>query len=292
VSEHNEQNRGGNDLFVRFLRFAVHNPFAIKALSISQLLYRPDPQDWMDINEIPIAVSGLPRGFDGYRIAQISDFHLGTWLTREYLLNAVDQVNRQRPDLITITGDFVTYKAERFIDDLSTAVSRLSAQDGIVAILGNHDHWTDPELLRNCLELSGAQVLANQIYPVRRGDEILYIAGLDDFMAGKADLGAILSTLPDGQKAILLAHEPDFADISAQASRFILQLSGHAHGGQIVIPGRGPLYLPTHARKYPAGLYNVDGMLLYSNSGLGTAELQFRYNCRPEIAVFSLKCVN
>ena len=119
----------------------------------------------------------------------------------------------------------------------------------------------------------------------------LYIAGLDDLMVGKADLAAILHALPDGQKAILLAHEPDFADTSAQTSRFFLQLSGHAHGGQIIFPGRGPLYLPTHARKYPSGLYNIAGMQLYSNSGLGTAELQFRYHSRPEIAVFSLMCI-
>jgi predicted MPP superfamily phosphohydrolase len=291
VSEHNDQNGGGNELLVRFLRSAVHNPIAIKALRISQILYRPDPKDWADTNQIPIVFPGLPPEFDGYRIAQISDFHLGTWLTPKYLLDAVDQVNRLQPDLIAITGDFVTYAPERFTDDLSAAISRLSARDGIVAILGNHDHWTGPELLCNCLEHSGAHILANQVYPVRCGSEILYIAGLDDFMVGKADLEAILRALPDGRKAILLAHEPDFADISAQTSRFILQLSGHAHGGQIVIPGRGPLYLPTHARKYPAGLYNIDGMLLYSNSGLGTAELQFRYNCRPEIAVFTLKSI-
>ena len=94
------------------------------------------------------------------------------------------------------------------------------------------------------------------------------------------------------KKSILLAHEPDYADISAKTLRFYLQLSGHAHGGQIIIPGKGPLYLPSHARKYPAGMYNIDGMHLYSNSGLGTAELQFRYNSRPEIAEFTLFPVN
>jgi uncharacterized protein len=287
VSDHTDQT-----LFVRFLRTVVHNPIGIKALSLSQVFYRPDIQDWVDTNHISIGISGLPQEFDGYRIVQISDFHLGTWLTREFLLDAVEQVNRQKPDLIAITGDFVTIKPERFLDDLSAAVHSLSAQDGIIAILGNHDHWSDPELICKCLEQSGACVLANQIYPVQRDNETLYIAGLDDMMVGKEDLALILSALPDGKKAILLAHEPDYADISAQTSRFVLQLSGHAHGGQIVIPRRGPLYLPTHAKKYPLGLYNINGMLLYSNSGLGTAELQFRYNSRPEIAVLTLKCVN
>ena len=281
-----------NRLFVRFLRSVIHNPIGIKALGISRVLYRPNPQDWVDTNQIPIAISGLPREFDGYRIVQISDFHLGTWLTRDYLLDAVEQVNRQKPDLIAITGDFVTIKPERFIDDLSAGMRRLSAQDGIVAILGNHDHWTNPEFIRICLEQSGIVVLANQIFSVQRDEATLFIAGLDDMMVGRDDLASILSGFPEGKKAILLAHEPDYADISSKTSRFGLQLSGHAHGGQIIIPGRGALYLPTHARKYPAGLYNINGMMLYSNSGLGTAELQFRYNSRPEIAVFTLRSVN
>ena len=128
MSERAEQGGVLNRLFVRFLRSAIHNPIGIKALSISQVLYRPNPQDWLDTNQIPIPITGLPSEFDGYRIVQISDFHLGTWLTRDYLLDAVEQVNRQKPDLIAITGDFVTYKSDRFLDDLSAGLSRLSAR--------------------------------------------------------------------------------------------------------------------------------------------------------------------
>ena len=292
MSQSIDQSGAGNRLFVRLLRSIVHTPAGIKALSISRYFYRPNLKDWVDTNRIPIAIPGLPHEFDGYSLIQLSDFHLGTWLTRNYLLDAVEQVNQLKPDLIALTGDFVTYKPERFLDDLSASVSRLSAQDGIVAVLGNHDHWTDPELISKCLKQSRVTVLANHIFPVQRGDSTLYIAGLDDFMVEKDDMERVLEGLQDGTKAILLAHEPDYAEISSKTSRFYLQLSGHAHGGQIVIPGKGPLYLPSHARKYPAGMYNVDGMLLYSNSGLGTAELQFRYNSRPEIALFTLTSVN
>lgn len=292
MSERTAQTGFMNRLFVRFLRSIIHTPAGIKALSISRYLYRPNPYDWVDTNHITIPFSGLPREFDGYRLVQISDFHLGTWLTRDYLLDAVRQVNLQKPDLIAITGDFVTYQPEQFMDDLNAGVSRLSARDGSVAILGNHDHWTDPELICKCLERSGVSVLANAIFPVQRGAATLFVAGLDDVMVEKDDISQILSEIPVDKKAILLAHEPDFAEISSRTSRFALQLSGHAHGGQIILPSRGPLYLPNHARKYPTGLYNVDGMPLYSNSGLGTAELQFRYNSRPEIAVFTLKSVN
>jgi uncharacterized protein len=292
LSERIDQSGGENGLFIRFLRSVIHTPAGIKVLSLSRFLYRPNPKDWVDTNWIPIDIPGLPGEFDGYRLVQISDFHLGTWLTRNYLLDAVERVNLLKPDLIALTGDYVTYKPERFSDDLNAGCSRLFAQDGIVAVLGNHDHWTNPELICRSLERSGISVLANQVFPVRRGDATLYIAGLDDMMVGKDDLASTLGCLPDGKKAILLAHEPDYSEVSSKTSRFHLQLSGHAHGGQIVIPRWGPLYLPSHARKYPSGLYNVDGMLLYSNSGLGTAELQFRYNSRPEIAVFTLKSVN
>jgi len=292
VSERIDHTGFLNRLFVRFLRSVVQTPAGIKALSISRYLYRPNPLDWVDTNHITIPISGLPRQFDGYRLVQISDFHLGTWLTRNYLLDAVKQVNEQIPDLIAITGDFVTYQPERFMDDLSAGVSRLSARDGIVAILGNHDHWTNPELICKCLERSGVSVLANRIFSVQRDTEFFYVAGLDDMIVEKDDMSMILSELPVEKKAILLAHEPDYAEISSKTSRFALQLSGHAHGGQIILPSIGPLYLPHFARKYPTGLYNVDGMLLYSNSGLGTAELQFRINSRPEIAVFTLKSEN
>jgi uncharacterized protein len=291
VSERIDQTGFANRLFVRFLRSVIHTPAGIKALSISRYFYRPNIHDWVDTNHVSIPISGLPNEFNGYRLVQISDFHLGTWLTREYLLDAVKQVNQLKPDLIAITGDFVTIQPEKHLDDLSAGVSRLSARDGVVAILGNHDHWTEPALISRCLEHSGVSMLANRIFPIQRGEAILHIAGLDDMMVGKDNMPAILSELPDGKQAILLAHEPDFAEISSKTSRFAFQLSGHAHGGQIILPRIGPLYLPDHARKYPTGLYNLDGMLLYSNSGLGTAELQFRYNSRPEIAVFTLECL-
>lgn len=281
-----------SQLFVRFLRTIVQTPAGIKALGISRYLYRPNPNDWVDTNHITIPISGLPHEFEGYRLVQISDFHLGTWLTRDYLLDAIRQVNELEPDLVAITGDFVTIQPERYMDDLSAGVSHLSARDGIVAILGNHDHWTDPELICRSLGRIGVSVLANSTFPIQRGAATLYVAGLDDMMVEKDDLPKILSELPLENKAILLAHEPDYAEISSKTSRFALQLSGHAHGGQIILPSIGPLYLPHHARKYPTGLHDVDGMLLYTNSGLGTAELQFRYNSRPEIAVFTLKSVN
>jgi predicted MPP superfamily phosphohydrolase len=99
----------------------------------------------------------------------------------------------------------------------------------------------------------------------------------------------LLAGLPEHGAAILLVHEPDFADHSAASGRFDLQLSGHSHGGQVIIPFIGPPIVPYLAQKYPLGLYQVQNMLLYVNRGLGMARLKVRFNCRPEITVITLR---
>ena len=99
----------------------------------------------------------------------------------------------------------------------------------------------------------------------------------------------VMRTLPADGAAILLVHEPDFADLSAATGRFDLQLSGHTHGGQIVLPLVGPPILPSMGRKYPSGEYRVNDMLLYTNRGIGVTTVNARFNCRPEITVFNLE---
>jgi len=99
----------------------------------------------------------------------------------------------------------------------------------------------------------------------------------------------VLALLPDEGCAILLAHEPDYADISAPTGRFDLQLSGHSHGGQVILPFIGPPILPSYSHKYPVGQYQVGSMIQYTNRGLGTVAPMVRFNCRPEITVFTLR---
>jgi len=123
-----------------------------------------------------------------------------------------------------------------------------------------------------------------------RGDDKLHLAGVDDYMDGLDCLEDLFQELPeDGKATILLAHEPDFADKAAPTGRFDLQISGHSHGGQIHLPLIGSPFLPRYARKYPRGLYQVGKMILYTNRGLGAAEFNIRWNCRPEITVFTLE---
>jgi len=231
----------------------------------------------------------LPDQFNGYRIIQISDFHLGTWLDKQAMIDIVDLVNQQEPDLIAITGDFISLKPTKFSADLVSTLSKLKSKDGVIAVLGNHDHYTDAAVIRAVLKECNIVDLSNRIFSIRRGTYHLYFAGIDDYMTSHADLQKVISQIPqDENSVILLAHEPDFADISAASGKFAMQISGHTHGGQICLPVWGNLYLPRLGRKYPSGRYLVEDMVVYTNRGLGTSWLKFRFNCPPEITVFQL----
>ena len=240
------------------------------------------------ISDIPIELPKLPLEFDDYRIVQISDFHLGSWLDEQALFQIIDIVNQLEPDLIAVTGDFVNSNPERYAHVLIQTLSNLIAIDAIVAVLGNHDHYSEPDIIREVLKESNIIELSNRVYPIQRNSSYLYFAGVDDHLTNKDDLERVIDQIPAGSSAILLAHEPDYADISSKSGTFDLQLSGHSHGGQICLPYFGSLYLPRYGRKYSSGIYRINGMVLYTNRGLGTSWLPFRYNCPPEIALFTL----
>jgi predicted MPP superfamily phosphohydrolase len=142
--------------------------------------------------------------------------------------------------------------------------------------------------VRQTLQAAAVVELQNDVVSLQRGTAVLHLAGVDDIMVAANDLDAVLAKLPPDGPAILLAHEPDFADQSAATGRFALQLSGHSHGGQIVLPKIGPLRGPMF-KKYPNGRYQVGSMVQYTNRGVGTHTIRLRVNCRPEITVITLR---
>jgi predicted MPP superfamily phosphohydrolase len=243
---------------------------------------------WIKVLPVQVTMPRLHPAFSGYRIAQISDIHLDNWMTPERLRDAVRQVNAQNADLIVITGDFLTAHPSKYLAGVAE-LSALKAPDGVLSVLGNHDHWSGAGAVREALDASHVPHLDNQVRTLERGNALLHIAGVDDVWEEKAQLDVVLGRLPREGAAILLAHEPDFATASAEAGRFDLELSGHSHGGQVIMPGFGPLHLPYLGRNFPIGRYQVGTMTHYTNRGLGMLRPHVRLNCRPEITVLTLR---
>jgi len=273
-------------------RQVLRGSLATLLVGTASILYSSGADlNWLEVVPVRVALSDLAPAFHGYRIAQFSDIHIGTAVQREHLLKIVAIVNQQKPDLVAITGDFVTLRPERFSDDLITALKQLTAPDGVICVMGNHDYWTDSTVVRRILRQSDIIELSNDVYTLERGDAVLNIAGADDVWEGQERLDLILKRLPSVGPAIMLAHEPDFADRCAATERFGLQMSGHSHGGQIVLPIIGPPIVPPYAWKYPLGRYQVGKMVQYTNRGVGTTRMQVRVNCRPELTIFTLETV-
>jgi predicted MPP superfamily phosphohydrolase len=264
---------------------------ASSLLGVCGLLYAREVETRrVEVKHVMLTLPRLAPEFDGYRLVQIGDLHLDDWTKPERLRAITEKVNEQRPDLVVITGDFASYSAEQLdAQRLIGALRALRARDGCVAILGNHDYLTDVKLVRRCIREGGVRELINDVHTLKRGDAALHVAGIDDVMEGRSRLDLVLEKLPESNAAILLAHEPDFADVSAASGRFDLQLSGHSHGGQIGVPLLRRLVLPPFSQRYIRGLYEVGGMILYTNRGLGFVHLRLRFLCRPEITVFTLR---
>jgi predicted MPP superfamily phosphohydrolase len=240
------------------------------------------------IEQVSVAIPDLNPAFHGYKIASIADIHLGQWLTPKRLDGVVGLINQQHPDLVAIIGDLFSYEVDRLSAEMAASLNKLSPKDVSVAVLGNHDHWVGEATVREILRRSGIIDLSNDVHTMYRGDAALHIAGVDSVTLHKHRLDVVLAKLPPSGPAILLAHEPDFADVSATTGRFSLQISGHSHGGQLIVPGIGTLVRGPHAKKYPLGRYLIGEMVHYTSRGLGTNVFWIRINCPPEITVFTL----
>ncbi len=278
-----------------FLRVIKSAFLSLIALGSGSFLYGLFGEPgWIDVEEVEIVLPRLPKSFSGFRLLQISDIHIGGWMDRERLSHVIELVKSQKIDLIVMTGDYVLgHSWSRSLDDAAEdfvkEVSRLAEGHLVLAVLGNHDHWADAEKVREMLLRCEVVELNNDVYSLKRGDDELHVAGVDDIWEQKDRLDEVYKKLPETGAAILLAHEPDFAEKSSRKGRFGLQLSGHSHGGQVVIPFFGAPILPRLGQKYPSGLYKVGEMWQYTNRGVGMLDPAVRFNCRPEITIFTLQ---
>ncbi|MBE9508036.1 MAG: metallophosphoesterase [Chloroflexi bacterium] len=270
----------------RFIKWLLGGAAAASASALGGVGYatRVEPH-WLTLERVDVPLPGLSPGLDGFAIVQLSDLHRGPEITQEDVSRAVELALRQEADLIVLTGDYVSHSAD-YARSCAEALSPLDVSGDVLACLGNHDHWTDAGTVAGALADAGLTVLRNAAREVADG---LWVAAVDDVWEQHADLDEALEGVPFGATVVLLAHEPDYADEVAADGRVSLQLSGHSHGGQVRLPFVGPPFLPYLARKYYAGLYDVDGMWLYVNRGVGLIAPAVRFNCRPEVALLTLR---
>ncbi len=239
------------------------------------------------VEPVQTPITKLKLALEGFRIVQLSDIHLHPFTQIPLVQEAVAVVNNLQPDLIVLTGDYVLQGAES-IFELAPVLASLNARYGVFAVLGNHDLWTDGAVVRVGLAQARIPVLDNQGLLLGIGRAAIYLAGLDDIWSGQPHLNnALVGATPDAP-TILLAHEPDFADLAALDGRIDLQLSGHSHGGQVRLPGFGAPVLPYLGQKYDQGLRRVNQMWVYTNRGLGVISPPVRFNCPPEITEITL----
>ncbi|CAM3760842.1 metallophosphoesterase [Mesobacillus thioparans] len=280
----------------KFIKRTVGSILTAAGLTTGGYFYAREVEPRMlDVTRHTIRSAMLPAGFDGMRIIQFSDTHIGFQYTIEQLAKLVAEINGQGPDLIFFTGDLLddprnfSGKKQKII----SLLSELEAPFGKFAVYGNHDHGGyGSDLYKQIMEQSGFTLLMNEASSIKLLDgSSIWISGIDDAMLGKPDVAEAMSTIPEDSYTILLSHAPDKADEAAQYA-IQLQLSGHSHGGQIQIPFYGPLVTPPFAEKYVEGFYDAGAnkeLRLYVNRGLGTTRLPFRFLSQPELTLFTFR---
>jgi predicted MPP superfamily phosphohydrolase len=245
---------------------------------------------WPEIVYRSLVLPRLSSQLDGLTLAQISDLHVGHSMNLAKTRRGVAEVNALHPDVVVVTGDMIHNEPEEALLCAAT-LSALQAPLGVYVIMGNHERRLPPEEGEQPFRRAGMTVLANAAHQISVDGASLWMVGLDDLIMRRGDLGLALRGVPPQACKIVLAHEPDAADWTARFP-IDLQLSGHTHGGQVRLPGVGPLLLPILGRKYPMGLYRVRDTWVYTNRGLGLTRPAVRFNCRPEITLFTLRSAN
>lgn len=240
------------------------------------------------ISETDVFIRDLPERFENFRITQLTDIHHSRILGIDQVRNVVALAQQTKPDMFVLTGDYTT-SYRRFIEPCAEALAPLNAPEGVWAVLGNHDHYTDPELTTRALQHQRIAVLDNAHTTLQRGPDSLQLSGIDDWSWNAVDWKRAFTGLKPATPTILLSHQPGVLDFE-QTQNVALILSGHTHGGQVRLPGLGaPARFATKDLKYDRGLFHRGETQLYVSSGTGVIGLPLRLGVRPEIAVLRLK---
>ncbi len=233
----------------------------------------------------------LPRRhahLNGITIAFVTDTHIGPHFRTDDLQPTIEALTEAQPDVLVLGGDYVS-ESPRFIDPSISTLADMAAtaRYGTWAILGNHDVANTRERIEEALGKAGIPLLVNASAEVATPNGSFWLAGIDDAVLGNPDLIAAFRSVPADGAAVALWHEPDRAEEVVPFDP-IFMLAGHTHGGQVCIPGIGPIAAPALGKRYVYGRYEIDGMPLYVSSGVGMYRPPIRLNCPPEVVLITL----
>jgi hypothetical protein len=232
-----------------------------------------------------IMVPDLDPAHEGLRVAQLSDLHVGELTPPERVRAAIEEANRFRPDLVALTGDYLT----RDPGGVALIREQLGGLDApTVATLGNHDRWVDPEGATAALEHLGYGVLRNENTTLTLRGAPFTVIGIDDLRTYHADPPRAMQGARTGSR-LYLAHVPRTADILAHWGKPMLLLAGHTHGGQVNVPLLMPALRWIAREPYREGLYQVEKVQLYVNRGVGNVAVALRLNAAPEVSLLTLR---
>ena len=239
-----------------------------------------------------IFINNLPQELDGFKIVHLTDFHFKPDTDDELLTDIIAATRAENPDLIALTGDYVTDDSSALLP-LLEHLQHLSAKHGVFASMGNHDGWTAPNIFyKTHFENAGIHFLINQNTQLDVNGTPLHIAGTDYVWRGNPNPQRTLRGIPEGETILALVHEPDYFDTMRAQRPIHLQLSGHTHGGQCCVPFIG--YAPVkvdYGKKYVYGHYLQGDSQLFVSRGTGTSGLRVRFACPPELAILTLRAL-
>ena len=246
----------------------------------------------LQVTQVDVPIAGWPTGTPPLRVGQLGDMHCDSEHAVARTRRAAEMLLAQKPDVVFLTGDYISEKPRRWATPAAEALAPLLAvPGGVFCVLGNHDwanyHWLtrSADHVAQALSDVGFTVLRNDARPLPQAPGV-WVVGLDDRYANRQDVARALGPVPPGACKVLLVHEPDYADEAPPG--FAVQLSGHSHGGQIRLPGLPPFHVPKYSTRYPEGLQQGPHHPVYTTRGIGTTGPPIRLFCPPEVTVLHL----
>lgn len=266
---------------------APETPLRALALNLSKAARTALTEPFrLTIEHHQIRVRRLPAELDGFRIVHLSDIHHSPFTSRQQIERAVETASRLQPDIIALTGDYISHDRE-YAAPCAELLGRLRARHGVFAVLGNHDHWTDAPLITDLFRAEGITVLINQGMRFEKNGASFWLAGVDDTMVGLEDLPLALAGSRHEEMKLVLAHNPIILRRAARAG-VDLVLSGHTHGGQVSLRSeKNASGRPR--RRLLKGLARQGNTQIYVTRGLGTVVLPVRFGCPPEVSLLELR---